>query len=159
MIMVNLTRLITASLVFGLIAFPAVAAGVKASPAGSWQTTDGQAVVRVTLCGDGTQLCAKLTGLSGEARTQENLQLLNTYVVNQALLADDNVWQGRVHLNGQTADGNITLVSSNSISVSGCQMGMCKTVQFVRISNKAAQTIADASFQIAPRTVGLTVPE
>jgi uncharacterized protein (DUF2147 family) len=158
MTMRNPTRL-AATLVLLSLAIPAaVAAGAKLSPTGSWQSTDGQAQVRVTLCGDGTQLCAKLTGLAGEARTAKNLQLLNSYVIEQAQLAATNVWEGKVHLNGQTADGHITLVSANTISVSGCQMGMCKTFKFRRVGSSPA--VADAStLQMPPRTVGFTLPE
>lgn len=153
----NLPRL-AATLVLLSLAIPsAFAAGAKLSPAGSWQSTDGQARVKVTLCGDGTQLCAKLTGLSGELRTRENLQLLNSYVVEQAQLAAANLWQGKVHLNGQTADGRIRLVSSNTISVSGCQMGMCKTFEFRRVGT--VPTVAEATLQMPPRTVGFTLPE
>lgn len=154
----NLTRLGIVLALLSLAASPAFAAGAKLSPAGSWQSTDGQARVKVTLCGDGTQLCAKLTGLAGEARTAKNLQLLNTYVVEQAQLSATNVWAGKVRLNGQTADGHITLVSVNTISVSGCQLGMCRTYEFRRVGSSPA--LADAaSLQMPPRTVGFTLPE
>ncbi|MGN6100380.1 MAG: DUF2147 domain-containing protein [Devosia sp.] len=151
--MLTTKRLAIASLLFCLISAPALAAGVKTSPAGTWQSTDGQARVKVTLCGDGTQLCARLTGLAGEARTAENLKLLNRYVVEGAALADDNVWQGTVHLNGQTAQGHITLVSANVISVSGCQMGMCKTFEFRRLG-RGAPAVAELSTAL-PAAVGL----
>ena len=153
----NLTRFGIAFALLSLVVPPAFAAGTKLSPAGSWQSTDGQARVKVTLCGDGTQLCAKLTGLSGEARTAKNLQLLNTYVVEQAQRSASNVWRGKVHLNGQTSDGHITLVSLNAISVSGCQLGMCKMFEFRRVGS--SPTITDASLQMPPRTVGFTLPE
>ena len=151
----KLTRLAAAFIVTSLAVVPAFAA--DRSPAGVWQSSDGQASVKVTMCGDGTQLCAKLTALAGDARTAENLQLLNTYVVERAALADKNVWQGTVHLNGQTADGHITLVSSNTISVSGCQLGMCKTIEFRRVAGAGTSAVADAGHQIAPRNVALTV--
>lgn len=127
------TRWAAAFLLAGLSALPAAAADLTQSPVGSWQSTDGQARVRVTMCGDGTELCATLTGLAGEARNARNLELLNSYVVDRAQLADANVWQGTVHFNGETARGNIRLESSNVITVSGCQLGMCKTFQFKRI--------------------------
>ena len=62
--MLKWKRLAAASLILSFSALPVLAAGA-ASPAGFWQSTDGQARVRVTMCGDGTQLCARLTGLSG----------------------------------------------------------------------------------------------
>lgn len=158
-----MTRLALASIMIAASLAPAFAAGP--SPVGSWLSTDGQAQVRVTMCGDGTALCAKLTALRGTARTQENLQLLNSYVVNQAELADGNVWQGTVHFNGQTATGHITLVNANAISVSGCQLGMCKTFQFTRVSSRVAASMVAASAAVGTetvaqaRTVGLTMPD
>ena len=158
--MPKMTRLATATLLIGLLATPALAAGVSVSPSGSWVSSDGQARVSVTLCGDGTQFCAKLTGLSGEARTPENLRLLNSYVVQGAELADTNSWAGTVHFNGQTASGHITLVSASTITVSGCQLGMCKTFEVRRVGRGTVQpSVADASAQLPARNVSLSVPE
>jgi uncharacterized protein (DUF2147 family) len=126
-------RWAAASLLLLLACVPAAAAGPARSPVGSWQTADGQARVHVTMCGDGTQLCAKLTGVSGDARTAKNLGLINSYVVDRAAMADANSWQGVVHFGGHTAQGNITLRSANTIAVSGCELGMCKTFMFKRI--------------------------
>jgi len=158
-----MTRLALASTLLVASFAPAFAAGP--SPVGSWLSTDGQAQVRVTMCGDGTALCAKLTALRGTARTAENLQLLNSYVVERAEMADANSWQGTVHFNGQTATGHITLVGASTISVSGCQLGMCKTFQFTRVSDRvaaamvAASAAAPAETVAQARTVGLTVSE
>jgi|GEM_PF-1221429 len=160
--MPKFTRLATAAVLLGLVATPALAAGISVSPAGSWVSSDGQAHVSVTLCGDGTQLCARLTGVSGDARTPQNLKLINTYVVKGAELADTNTWAGTVHFNGQTADGHITLVSASTITVSGCQLGMCKTFEFRRVghvTSTPSATIADASAELPARTVALSVPE
>jgi Uncharacterized protein conserved in bacteria (DUF2147) len=163
MTMTFMTRLAFASLALAASLTPAFAAGP--SPVGSWVSTDGQAQVRVTMCGDGTALCAKLTALRGTARTSQNLHLLNSYVVEQAAMADANSWQGTVHFNGQTATGHITLVGTSTISVSGCQLGMCKTFQFTRVSERvaaamvAASAAAPAETVAQARTVGLTVSE
>jgi len=104
-----------------------------ASPAGSWQTTTGETRVKVTMCGDGTQLCATLTWLRDDARTEENLAYLNKRVVNAARQTRDNAWKGTVHFNGQSATGTIKLVGEDTITLSGCKLGMCKSFQFVRI--------------------------
>jgi len=61
---------------------PALAAGT--SPVGNWQVTSGEARYTVTSCGGGQQLCAKLVWLRSDARTDENLALLNHYVVRGA---------------------------------------------------------------------------
>lgn len=156
--MPKLTLLAAASLALSLIAAPALAGSAKSSPAGSWQSTDGQARVKVTMCGDGTQLCAKLVGLAGDARTPRNLALLNSYVVQAARLADINAWEGTVHFNGQTAQGHIVMLSANLIQVSGCELGMCKTFEFRRVGARP-ETVANIPAQMPPRTVDLTLPE
>jgi hypothetical protein len=156
--MTILTRLAAAFTIVALTALPAVAADVRTSPAGWWQTVDGEARVKVTLCGDGTALCALLTAVAGEARTPGNLQLINSYVVDHAAKADTNRWEGTLHYDGQTAPGHITLVGSNAITVVGCQMGMCKTLQFRRLAAPSSN-VAEATAQMPPRTVGLTIPE
>ncbi len=103
------------------------------SPVGAWQSSDGLARVKVTMCGDGTQLCALLTSVTGTARTPGNLRLLNNYVVAGAAKSADNSWRGTVHFDGNTAQGDITLVSSNAITLNGCKLGMCKSLLFRRI--------------------------
>jgi len=127
-------RLVAIALLLGVGVAPVLAADLsKASPVGSWQSEDGEARVKVTMCGNGTELCAQLTGLSGKARTPENIQLLNTYVLEKAEPADANVWHGTVHFNGQTALGDITLQSYNTITLKGCNLMACKSFQFNRI--------------------------
>ena len=77
-----------------------------------------------------------------------------------AELADTNSWAGTVHFNGQTASGHITLVSASTITVSGCQLGMCKTFEFRRVGRGTVQpSVADASAQLPARNVSLSVPE
>jgi uncharacterized protein (DUF2147 family) len=89
--------------------------------------------VRVTLCGDGTELCAKLTWLSEKIKTAENAKYLGDYVVKGAEKTKPNAWKGEVHFDGQTAMGTIKLVSGNRIELSGCLLGLCKSVAFTRI--------------------------
>ena len=42
------------------------------SPEGQWRLTTGEAEFEARLCGDGTALCATLTGLSGGLRVPES---------------------------------------------------------------------------------------
>jgi uncharacterized protein (DUF2147 family) len=114
-----------------------LSAGLPASageltPVGAWQASTGEARVNVTLCGDGTELCATLTWLSDDAKTDGNLALLNSYVVNKAKLVEENQWKGTVKFDGDSATGSIRLVSSNMLTVSGCKL-VCKTYKFNRI--------------------------
>lgn len=116
---------------FVAMSAPVLAAGL--SPEGSWQQSNGDTRVRVTLCGDGTELCAKLTWLSEKAKTPENLRDLNGYVVTEAEKTTDNAWKGEVHFNGLSAEGTIKLIGQNTIEVRGCKLGLCRSVKFQRI--------------------------
>lgn len=122
--------LVVAAFGLGLLVQPAVSGDV--SPVGTWQQSTGETRVNVTMCGDGTQLCAQLTWLSEEARTAENAAHLNTLVVSGAKPVADNTWKGKVQFAGQSATGKIELVSPNTIKLSGCKL-ICKTFNFQRI--------------------------
>jgi uncharacterized protein (DUF2147 family) len=103
------------------------------SPVGTWQTTTGESRYKVSLCGDGTQLCAKLTWLRADARTPENLALLNKLVMQDAKPVDENKWRGMVKYDGHTVAGSVTLINANRMKLSGCQLVACKQVDFVRL--------------------------
>jgi uncharacterized protein (DUF2147 family) len=104
------------------------------SPIGHWEVTTGEARYSVTACGPGgSQLCARLIWLAPEARTEENLALLNTYLVRNAEAIDDNQWAGRVSLEGQSYAGTVTLVSANFLKLKGCSGILCQTYEFTRI--------------------------
>lgn len=120
-----------AALALGLFAAPAFAQDL--SPVGTWQSTTGESRYKVSLCGDGTQLCAKLTWLRSDARTEENLQYLNKFVVRGAQAIKDNTWKGAVTYNGETVSGSVTLVSDELMQLKGCKLAFCQSVKFVRI--------------------------
>src|SRR5262245_51826170 len=105
------TKLAAAVLATLMATAPVLA--VAADPTGTWQSTTGESRYKVTYCGDGKQLCAKLTWLRDDARTDENLPYLNHYVVRGATLADDNKWQGQLSYNGDTFAGSLTMTSAN----------------------------------------------
>ncbi|HEV7718316.1 MAG TPA: DUF2147 domain-containing protein [Arsenicitalea sp.] len=131
-------KLAAAALIAVLGVAPTFAADLSqrsgASPVGSWETSTGESRYKVSLCGDGTALCAKLTWLRSDARTPANLPYLNTYVLRGAQQTRANKWQGTVAFQGKTLGGSLTLVSSDTIKLSGCQMVVCKSVEFHRIS-------------------------
>ena len=110
---------------------PAVAA--SSTPVGNWQVTTGEARYVVTSCGAGGKLCAKLVWLRADARTEENLALLNTYVVKGAQPAAAGKWQGNVTFSGHNYDGTMTLVSKNFMTLKGCSGILCQTYEFTRI--------------------------
>lgn len=111
---------------------PALSADAKISPVGTWQTSGGDARFKVSLCGDGTQLCAKLTWLRADARSDENLRYLNKYVVRGAKPVDDNKWRGTVNYNGESISGQVTL-AGNQMSLQGCKGIFCQSMQFQRL--------------------------
>ncbi len=125
-----LTTLAAASLSF-LLAAPAFAADV--SPVGTWQTSTGESRYKVSYCGDGSQLCAKLIWLRSDAKKPENLAQLNKLVVNGAKAVSANKWRGTVTYQGKRVSGSVTLVGQNRMKLSGCQLIACKSVDFVRM--------------------------
>ena len=123
------TRLAATVLALGLAVAPAFAA----DPTGTWQSTTGESRYKVSYCGDGTQLCAKLTWLRDDARTEENLPYLGAYVVKGAVPAGGNEWEGRVNYNGETFAGSVTMVSANAMTLKGCKGMFCQSMEFNRI--------------------------
>ena len=103
------------------------------NPVGTWQTTTGESRYTVSLCGDGTQLCAKLTWLRADARTPENLALLNKMVVNRATATAQNKWRGTVQYGGHNVAGSVTLITNSRMTLSGCKLVACQKVDFVRL--------------------------
>src|SRR5690606_9810885 len=79
---------------------PVPALAQDLTPVGTWQTEGGESRYRVSLCGDGTALCAMLTWLRDDARTPENLALLNKMVVQGAKPTAENKWRGTVAYDG-----------------------------------------------------------
>lgn len=108
---------------------PALAGSV--SPIGQWQVTTGEARYTVSSCSGG--LCAKLVWLRSDARTRDNLALLNHYVVRGARPAGGAKWAGNLLMNGDSYDGTMELVSKNFMTLKGCSGFLCQTYEFTRI--------------------------
>ena len=87
----------------------------------------------MTTCGDGTQICARLTWLRADARTPENLRYLNKTVVYGAVPTGPNEWKGTVSYDGQVFRGSLTLESANHLELSGCQAIFCQSMRFQRL--------------------------
>jgi uncharacterized protein (DUF2147 family) len=122
-------RLAATFLAAGLAVAPALAA----DPTGTWQSTTGESRYKVTYCGDGTQLCAKLTWLREDAQTADNLAYMNRYVVKGAKQEDENSWRGNLAYEGDVFAGQMTMVSDNNLKLKGCQGMFCKSMNFVRM--------------------------
>lgn len=106
---------------------------VAASPVGIWEIEMRDSRYDVTMCGDGTQLCAKLIWLGNGADNAENLPYLGTYLIDHARPGRAHQWKGDLHIYGQSAAGTITQVSQDQITLRGCvAFVVCKTYQMYR---------------------------
>ena len=103
------------------------------SPVGKWQTSTGESRYEVSLCGDGTRLCAKLTWLRSDARTAENVKYLNKYVVHGAKPLAPNKWRGTVNYAGEKIAGSVTLVAPDKMRLNSCMLVVCQSIDFHRI--------------------------
>ncbi len=123
-------KLFAAFAVLALVAQPVVAA----SPEGVWEIEMRDSRYNVELCGDdGTDLCGTLIWLGRGADNKENLPYLNTLMIDHAEQVDDNEWKGDLHIYGQTANGTITQVSDDEITLKGCvAFVLCKTYKMYR---------------------------
>ena len=90
--MTNFKSIFTALFAVALTAMPAAANSTvrPLSPVGAWEMTSGESRFKVSLCGDGTELCAQLVWLRDDARSSANAPLLNKYVLMNAKLALTN---------------------------------------------------------------------
>ena len=126
----NMNRILLAlGLVAGLSA-PALAETI--SPVGTWTTTTGESRYDITLCGDGTQLCAELVWLRKDARSDESEAYLGTYLVEEAELVAENTWRGDVHIFDTTLGGTITMVNRRTINLEGCYLVFCRSFTLKR---------------------------
>ena len=126
----SLKFIATAVLATTLAIAPAFAAQ---SPAGTWQTVTGESRFEVTLCGDGTEVCARLVWLRDDARTAENLGYLNAYVLKGAKRALENKWRGSAEYMGEVVKGTLTLIDGDTITINGCKGALCQKFELTRI--------------------------
>ncbi len=117
----------------GLFALFAPSAMAAQSPAGLWQTTGGESRFEISLCGDGTQVCAKLVWLRQDARTTDNLPYLNKYILMGAKRALENKWRGSAEYMGETVKGTLTLVDADTLTINGCRGALCQKVKLTRL--------------------------
>jgi uncharacterized protein (DUF2147 family) len=122
-----------AALVLLVSIVPASASNHAISPTGSWQSANGESRFSVTLCGDGTQLCARLVWLRKDMRTAENLAYLNRFVIRRAKAVGDNRWRGTVNVYGERTSGKIELVNNGRLRLVGCRLVLCQSFEFKRI--------------------------
>ena len=131
--MTRLLNWIAATAFATLSIAPSVALAASSSPVGQWMVTTGEARYTVSSCGDGSQLCAKLVWLRSDARTKDNLALLNKYVVRGAQPSGNGTWTGAVMFNGNSYAGTMQMVSRNFMTLKGCSGILCHTYEFTRV--------------------------
>lgn len=122
-------KLAVATLALGLAVAPALAA----DPTGTWQSTTGESRYKISYCGTGKQLCAKLTWLRDDAKTEENMRLLGRYVVKGAVPTDENQWKGALQYKGDVYDGSVKMVSDTRMTLNGCKGIFCQTMKFIKL--------------------------
>lgn len=106
------------------------------SPQGIWEIDSRDSRYRVEMCGDdGEALCGTLVWLRSSARSEENLQYMDSTIIDHASPTGDNVWRGKLHLWGHTADGTITQTAADTIELQGCAFFVvCRTYTLNRHS-------------------------
>lgn len=119
-------------LTFLILMAAAPALGVEtSSPVGRWEVTSGEARYAVVTCGG--LLCAKLIWLRSDARTDDNLALLNRYVVRGAAPLGDGKWSGSLLIKGNSYAGTMTMISRNFMRLDACSGLICRTYEFTRL--------------------------
>ena len=123
-----MSRLALGFAIAALAALPATA-----SPAGVWEIEMRDSRYEVTMCGDGSQLCAELIWLGNGADNAENLPYLNTLLIDHATQSRPHQWKGELNIYGQKAAGTITQIGENQITLKGCvAFVICRTYQMYR---------------------------
>ena len=110
-----------------------VAHAAELNPTGQWEVSTGESRYRITFCGDGHELCAKLTWLREDAKTNQNLALLNRYVVQKAKPGDANTWVGTMQYDGSTYEATARLVSSDAMELRSCSGVFCRSFTLNRL--------------------------
>lgn len=89
---------------------------------GVWQADNGESQYALELCGDGTQLCARLTWIQPDKINDRNKKYVGKLVVDQAKLVnqDPMTWAGNINIYGNVVSGKVTLVNPDRFTVRGC---------------------------------------
>ena len=118
----SIFRILVSALLSVIMGVTPLLANKNIDPSGLWQAEDGESRYEVTLCGDGTQLCAKLIWIRADVTTSRNKVYIDTYVVNGAKRYSFREWRGNISLYGHTVYGNVRLSGKNRLKVKGCAL-------------------------------------
>lgn len=124
------------SAVFMLASASAEAWAQPMSPTGLWESTDGNTHYAVSLCGDGTQLCAYLIWISPRVINRNNRRFLNTSIFRFLEATGPNSWEGEIVVDGRAVQGKVRQIGANQLEVTGCVMVvLCTTGIMPRIGS------------------------
>jgi len=108
------------------------------SPAGIWQADDGESRYKVSLCGDGTQICAQLIWIQPDKVNDRNIQYLNKYVIYEGVRAYPAEWRGNIDIYGVSVGGSVKIINQDRLKVTGCAYGFfCQGFELGRIEQGA----------------------
>lgn len=120
--------------VAALLGSQAVAASLH-SPSGTWITNGGESKYKLTLCGDGDDLCGILVWLRPDARNEATEKYLNKMLLNAAPRVASQKWRGQVSVAGRNFNGSITLLDANNIHIRGCEGALCQGIDLIRVKD------------------------
>ncbi len=130
------------ALALSITPFSAVSAGENdvlglggITPVGVWEADNRESRYKVTLCGDGTQLCAELVWIRPKDINRRNKQYLNTYVVYEAVRSRPAEWKGNINVYGTTYGGSVKIINQNKLLLTGCIFILCETFELNRRKN------------------------
>lgn len=103
-----------------VVANAQISALLRYSPDGLWQSNDGDSRYDLSLCGDGTQLCAKLVWINPDKVNSRNVQYLDEYVVYQVKRVTPAEWRGQINIYGVKFGGSVKILSGTLLKVTGC---------------------------------------
>ena len=124
-------------LALGLVCTSIAPSFAAATVEGVWEIESRDSRYRVTLCGEpASQLCGELIWLGNGADNAKNLPYLNTLLIDHAPQIGPQQWKGELRLFGQRAQGTITQVEDDRITLKGCVLFVvCKTYQMYRYAD------------------------
>ena len=124
--------LVRAAMAVTLVA-SSILPAAAASPDGVWELETRDTRIQVNICGDGQQLCGALVWLKDTDYNARYKPLLNKPMMERVTQVAPNQWRGKMRLFGMTAQGTITQVSDDQLTLKGCVLIVaCKTYQLYR---------------------------
>ena len=117
--------------VTGTLAAPTLAY----DPTGHYQAENKESRYEVTLCGDGTRLCAQLYWIRPDMISERNKPYLGKYLFDHAELYRPVEWKGKANILGLEVDGRIKVVTENEMLVTACLLILCESYKIMRLSS------------------------